>query len=429
VTRPQLLYLVHRVPFPPNRGDRIRSYHMLRYLAERYDVSLATLADEPVTSDMRRELDRLCVQVAIEPVGRSRWVRAAGSLALGRSATEGLFASPALRRTVRHWATERRFEASNAKCSSMVQYLECPVLTGVPAVIDLVDVDSQKWFDYAEKTTGLKRRLFQLEGRRLRRLECSLPNRAQAITLVSEAEADVYRSFCPNDRTVAVPNGVDLDCFRPHPEGPRPWQPLPAADRCDVVFVGALDYRANIDAVTWFAAEVWPLVRQRLPGLTLALVGRKPDPAVERLAALPGIRVFGTVPDVRPYIAAADFVVAPLRIARGIQNKVLEAMAMGKPVICSPAALEGLTAEAGSHLLVADQPAEWQCVISDLHADEDLATSLGLSARSFVERHHAWEATLAPLVELVSPSGESPTCPSDRSPITAAPHSFAVSAG
>ena len=397
MTRPQLLYLVHRVPFPPNRGDRIRSYHMLRYLAQRYDVSLATLADEPVTADMRCELDRLCVQVAIEPVGRARWVRAAGSLAMGRSATEGLFASPALRRTVRRWAAERQFDSALVFCSSMVQYLDCPELAAVTAVIDLVDVDSQKWLDYAGKANGLKRFLFQLEGRRLRALEQSFPARARAIALVSEAEAALYRSFCPNDCTVAVANGVELDYFRPHPEGPRPWQPLPAADRCDAVFVGALDYRANIDAVTWFAAEVWPLIRQRLPHLTLGLVGRQPDRAVLRLAALPGIRVFGSVPDVRPYVAAADFVIAPLRIARGIQNKVLEAMSMGKPVICSPAALEGLAAEPGRHLLVANQPTDWKSAVTALLADEDLAMSLGLSARKFVERHHAWDQTLMPL--------------------------------
>jgi sugar transferase (PEP-CTERM/EpsH1 system associated) len=398
--------LVHRVPFPPNRGDRIRSYHFLRFLSERCDVSLATLADEPVPSATRRELDRLCVQVAIEPVGRSRWLRAAASLARGRSATEGLFASPTLRRTVRRWATERRFDAALVFCSSMVQYLDGPELANVPAVIDLVDVDSQKWFDYAGKTSGLKRRLFELEGRRLRRLECSLPARAQAIMLVSEAEADLYRSFCPNDRTVAIPNGVDLDYFRPQSAGPSPWRSLSPEDRCHLVFVGALDYRANIDAVAWFAAEVWPLVRQRLPQLTLALVGRSPSPAVRRLADLPGIRVFADVPDVRPYVAAADLVIAPLRIARGIQNKVLEAMAMGKAVLTSPAALEGLTAQPGRHVVVADEPRRWAAAIDELLQDEELALSLGMSARRFAQRNHAWEATLAPLARLIFPAGD-----------------------
>jgi sugar transferase (PEP-CTERM/EpsH1 system associated) len=415
MTRPQLLFLVHRVPFPPNRGDRIRSYQFLRFLSERYDVSLATLADEPVPDSARLELDKHCVQVAIEPLGRSRWLRGAASLASGRSATEGLFASPALRNTVRRWAGERRFDAALVFCSSMVQYCDCPELDGVPTIVDLVDVDSQKWFDYAAKTRGLRRQLFQLEGRRLRGLECSLPARAQAIALVSEAEAQLYRSFCPNDRTVPILMGVDLDHFRPQNAGPSPWQSLSKEDRCQLVFVGALDYRANVDAVAWFAAEVWPLVRQRLPNLSLALVGRNPAPAVQRLANQPGIRVFANVPDVRPHIAAADLVIAPLRIARGIQNKVLEAMAMGKPVVTSPAALEGLAAEPGRHLLVADEPSQWTEVVAELLHDDELALSLGMSGRRFVERGHAWQSTLEPLVGLISHASGAPARPDQTS--------------
>jgi sugar transferase (PEP-CTERM/EpsH1 system associated) len=363
----------------------------------------------------------MCVQVAIEPVGRARWLRAAASMARGRSATEGLFASPALAGTVRRWARQRRFDATLAFCSSMVQYLDCPGLKGVPVTIDLVDVDSQKWIDYANKSGGLKRKLFQLEGRRLRRLEQSLPSRASAVTLVSEAEADIYRSICPNDITSAVPNGVDLDYFRPASKGPHPWQPLPAADCCNLVFVGALDYRANIDAVTWFAAEVWPLVRQRLPSVTLALVGRQPDAAVRRLADQPGIRVFADVPDVRPYVAAADLAIAPLRIARGIQNKVLEAMAMGKPVVCSQAALEGLSARAGQQVMVADDAAQWTRAIESLLGEEELGLMLGMSARRFVERNHAWEATLAPLAQLVGETTKVPVWSSDDAVATPEP--------
>ena len=403
MSRPKLLYLVHRVPFPPNRGDRIRSYHLLRRLAERCDVWLATLADEPVPAETRRELARRCADVAIEPVGQTRWLRAAASLATGRSATEGLFASPRLRHTVRRWAAEHTFDAALVFCSSMVQYLDCPGLAAVPAVIDLVDVDSQKWLDYADKSSGLKRWLFQLEGCRLRRLERSLPDCAAAITLVSQAEADLFRGVCPNDRTIALANGVDLDYFRPANTGPGTWQSLPAQDRSNLVFVGALDYRANVDAACWFVRHVWPLIRQRLPNLTLALVGRNPAAAVERLAAEPGIRVISNVPDVRPYLAAADLAIAPLRIARGIQNKVLEAMAMGKPVIASPAALEGLDAQPDRHLVVADQPEQWTSAIEALLHDEERAFSLGMSARRFVLRHHAWEATFAPLDGLLFP--------------------------
>jgi sugar transferase (PEP-CTERM/EpsH1 system associated) len=410
---------VHRVPFPPNRGDRIRSFHLLRRLAQRFDVSLATLADEPVPDETRRELDRLCARVAIEPVGSVRWLRAATSLATGHSATEGLFASPRLKHAVCRWAAERTFDAALVFCSSMVQYLDCPGLAAVPAVIDLVDVDSQKWFDYADKTSGLKRRLFQLEGRRLRRLECTLPGRAAAITLVSEAEANLFRGFCPNGRMLAVPNGVDLDYFRPHNTGPGGWQSL-AHDRANLVFVGALDYRANVDAACWFAAHVWPLLRQRLPHVSLALVGRNPAAAVQRLATQPGIRVFASVPDVRPYAAAADVVIAPLRIARGIQNKVLEAMAMGKPVVCSPAALEGIAAVPDKHLVLADEPGQWSEAIADLLHDEERAFSLGMAARRFVQRHHAWDTTLAPLDELLFAASQPTASPQDSFAATAA---------
>src|SRR5262245_4186059 len=263
--RKQLLMLVHRVPYPPNRGDRIRSYHLLRHLASEYDVHLATLCDEPVSADTVEALESVCRRAAIAPVmGPARWVRAAWSLATGRTATEGLFRSSRLADVVRSWARQTQFDAALVFCSSMLQYLNCDELASVRAVVDLVDVDSQKWFDYAERAAGPKRWLFCLEGRRLRKLEQRALDRASAVTLVSEAEAELFRRVFPNDKTVAVPNGVDLDYFRPENDGPQPWKPLPTADRTNLVFVGALDYRANIDGITWFASEVWPLLRREM---------------------------------------------------------------------------------------------------------------------------------------------------------------------
>ena len=400
--RKQLLMLVHRVPYPPNRGDRIRSYHLLRHVAAEYDVHLATLCDEPVSADTVTALNGLCRRVEIAPVmGRSRWLRAAGSLASGKTATEGLFRSPRLAGVVKEWASQTQFDAALVFCSSMLPYLECPELRSVRAVVDLVDVDSQKWFDYAQRAWGPKRWLFRLEGQRLRQLERRAVERAAAVTLVSEAEAELFRGVCPNDKTVAVPNGVDLDYFRPTNDGSQPWTPLPTADRTNLVFVGALDYRANIDGITWFVSEVWPLIRREMPQLTLGLVGRKPAPAVQKLASTPGIRVFGTVPDVRPYVAAADLVIAPLRIARGIQNKVLEAMAMGKPVICSPGALEGIAAVPGRDLLVAESPGEWAAKTTRLLVDCARASALGTTARSFVEANYRWEANLEAVTGLL----------------------------
>ena len=391
--RPDVLYLVHRIPYPPNRGDRIRSFHILKHLAERYNVHLATLADEPVEAETLRSLNALCKQVAIEPLDSRRWLSALGSLSFfGCSATEGLFRSSALRRTIETWASDVRFDAAVVFCSSMFQYLDIPALQGIRSVIDLVDVDSQKFFDYARAAPFWKAWLYRLEGQRLRALESSIARRAQAISLVSEAEADIYRSACPNDKTLGVPNGVDLQYFRPE-------QGQPIENRC--VFVGALDYPPNIDAMVWFCREVWPRVRNDLPNATLSIVGRKPAPAVRALSSVGGVEVVGSVPDVRPYMAAATVAIAPLRIARGIQNKVLEAMAMGVPVIVSPGALEGLAVTPGKDVLLAEKADQWVNAITHVCGDRASAARLRVAGRQFVESEHNWSTCLAPLDEVL----------------------------
>jgi sugar transferase (PEP-CTERM/EpsH1 system associated) len=266
-------------------------------------------------------------------------------------------------------------------------------------VIDLVDVDSQKWFDYAAAHRGPRAWLYRAEGRRLRRLEQFLPAWAQAVTLVSEAEAVVYRRFCAPGAVHAVTNGVDLEYFEP---GPEPDEPV-------CVFVGALDYHPNIDGVRWFCREVWPEVVRRRSGATFALVGRRPAPAVLRLAGLPGVELVGQVPDVRPYVARAAVTVVPLRIARGVQNKVLESLALGKPTVASPQTLAGLRAEPGVHLLRASSPAEWVEAVLRLFDDRDLRRRLGSAGRRYVEEHHHWDRCLEPFTELLDlPAGPVP---------------------
>lgn len=390
--RPNVLFLVHRVPYPPNRGDRIRSFHMLKHLASLANVYLATLDDEPVQPETVAELRRYCQQVAIEPLGRGRWLGALSSLAAGGSATEGLFRSPALRRTVEAWAGNIQFDAVVVFCSSMAQYLKASDFSGVRTLVDLVDVDSQKFFDYAHAKSAWKAWVYRLEGRRLRNLESTISRSADAVTLVSEAEAKLFRRFCPNDSTFAVPNGVDLHYFQPQRE--------PAVqNRC--VFVGALDYPPNIDAMQWFCGQVFQKIRETLPNATLAIVGRNPTSAVRQLADLPGVEVIASVPDVRPYMAQASVAIAPLRIARGIQNKVLEAMAMALPVVVSPAALEGLEAEPGRHVLCAESADQWINEVTRLCRDRSLASELGQAGRSFVESTHSWSVCLSTLDEVL----------------------------
>lgn len=392
-----LLYLVHRLPFPPDKGDRIRAYHIIRHLSRRARLHLACLADEPVLPESLRALEQLCARVCVVPLGSSRWARALSSLARGRTVTAGAFYSPNLMRLLAEWASQTRFAGVLASSSAMVSYLRRHELAGIPAVVDLVDVDSQKWFDYAAASSGARATLYRTEGGRLRKLESSLPSWARAVTLVSDAETELFRSFCPSPDVHTVANGVDLEYFRQQ-------SPALAEDGC--VFVGALDYKPNVDAVTWFCKEVWPAVLRGHPNARLRLVGRQPVAEVLCLGDVTGVEVVGQVPDVRPHLSWAALAVAPLRIARGVQNKVLEALAMRKPVVASPQALAGLRERLDLPALTAATPAEWAEHIGRLLGDEPLRRQLGAAGRRYVEAYHSWEHCLEPLSELLGlPAG------------------------
>jgi sugar transferase (PEP-CTERM/EpsH1 system associated) len=357
-------------------------------------VHLACFADEPVAEGAVSELRRHCERLAVVPLGAARWLRAAGCWLAGRSASEGAFRSPAMHATLTDWARRTRYSAAMASSSAVAGYLRLPELRDVPAVVDMVDVDSQKWFDYAAACRGPRSWLYRTEGARVRRLESDLSHWARAVTLVSEAEVRLYRRSCQTGARAgtarALPNGVDVDYFRPERQAAVARPP-------SCVFIGALDYPPNVDAACWFTRHVWPHLRQRLPSSTFDVVGRRPVRAVRRLARIPGVNVVGRVPDVRPYLARATVALAPLRIARGVQNKVLEAMAMGKAVICSPQALAGLDAEPGVHVLTASAVHEWVDAVVRLCDDESLRRQLGSAARDYVADNHCWDQCLQPI--------------------------------
>lgn len=397
-TQRRVLYLVHRFPYPPDKGDRIRTYNIIRFLAARCRLSVAALADEPVAAEHAAALSAHCDELHVASLrSPGRWIRAGWSVLRGRTVSEGAFASPELSRTLRRWSSDRRFDAVLVSSSSMLAYLDVPGLCDVPAVADLIDVDSEKWRQYASSTRGPQRLLYGLEARRLRALEADLRPSVRAVTLVSPPEADLYRRISAATSVAdvhALTNGVDLDYFRPDDRSAGDVSPT-------LVFLGAMDYRPNIDAVCWFCREVWPNLRQSRPNAIFEIVGRRPADEVRRLAELPGVRVTGAVPDVRPHLARASAVVAPLRIARGIQNKVLEAMAAGRPVVASPQALEGLDVRHDEEVLAAESPSEWTTTLSDLLDGPELRQRLGTSARRYVERHHDWNVRLSPLADLL----------------------------
>jgi len=385
----RLLFIAHRVPFPPDKGERVRAFHEIRALADHFRVTLAALAQHADDLQAARGLDPWCERILVARAGGvAGLARGALSLATGGSVTEGYFRSRRLLRQLRDAARDEPFDVALAYSSSTLPYA-----LAVPArarVADLVDVDSAKWSAYGREMRWPKSWLYRREARGVRRLEARTVDTCDAVILVSQAEADALGA--PGENVLAVANGVDTAYFAPPDREPdRPTS---------LVFTGTMDYRPNIDGVCWFVREVWPGLKADRPEVTLTVVGRDPTPAVVRLAETPGVTVTGSVPDVRPYVAEAAAVVVPLRLARGIQNKVLEAMAMGRAVVASPAALEGLDAMVGTEVLEADGPDAWRDAVVHLLDDAALRRRLGAAGRACTEARYNWDSRMADLVGL-----------------------------
>lgn len=391
MTKPSVLFLTHRVPYPPNRGDRIRTFHFLRHLASQADVWLASFADEPVADSTWKMLRSICHRVAIVPIEkRLRWVRAGWSAVTGGSISAGAFRSPRFQEILTQWSQQATFSASLSSSSALAQYQQLPGWRDVPAFVDLIDVDSQKWQDYSAASSGWKKWVYGLEARRLRTVESNLATWARGIAVVSDAEAQIYRQFCDTPLIRAIPNGVDLDYFQPSHSNND-------ADTNGCVFVGVLDYKPNVDGICWFARDVWPTIVAQRPDQKLRIVGRSPAAPVRELSQIPGVEVVGTVPDVRPYLTQASVAVVPLQIARGVQNKVLEALAMAKPVVASPEPLVGLDVHDGLDVFRASSKEQWISAILRLFDDTELRREVGLAGQAYVTANHRWDQCLGSL--------------------------------
>ncbi|WP_293878122.1 MULTISPECIES: TIGR03087 family PEP-CTERM/XrtA system glycosyltransferase [unclassified Sphingomonas] len=380
----ELLFLAHRAPFPPDRGDRIRSYHVLRHLCRRARVHLVAFGEGAADVAVPPDLAARLASVTIVPRCKPQPVAALEALARGLPVSLTAFGSAAMRAAV------ARVRADAVYCFSgqMAQYLPA----GVPAVMDFVDVDSAKFAGFADSGTPPMRWMMRREARLLGAFERRVAADVAASVFVSEAEAALFRAGGATGRIVAVENGIDAAAFDPAAVAAH------GSNAPLVVFTGQMDYRPNIAAVTWFAASVLPHLRAAHPTLRFAIVGRAPTAAVQALAG-DGVIVTGAVADVRPWLAAADVCVAPLSLARGIQNKVLEAMAMARPVVASVAAAEGID-HAGT-LCVADTAADHAAQILTLLADPCAAAALAAAARARVLTRYDWDARLAPLDALL----------------------------
>jgi sugar transferase (PEP-CTERM/EpsH1 system associated) len=394
-----LLFLAHRIPYPPDKGDKIRSWHLLRHLAARYRVHLGCFVDD--ARDHRHEpvLRAMCASCHFAPLDpRLARLGSLRGLLTGDALTFTWFRDSGLTRWVNETHTAQPIAAQVVFSSSMAPFAESAEGFRGRRIVDFIDLDSDKWRQYADSAGQPMRWIYRRESRLLARAEIAIAARSSASLFVSEAEADLFRRRpgVAAEHVHALGNGVDLEYFDGQRAYPDPYPPGGPV----LVFTGMMDYRANVDAVRWFADAVLPEIRARHPDARFAIVGAKPDEKVRRLAERPGVIVTGRVEDVRPYVAHAAIAVAPLRIARGIQNKVLEAMAMARPVVASAEAFEGIDAEPGVDLAVADGRS-FADMVCRLLADPVEAAALGSRGRQRLTGRYTWERRLAPLDRIV----------------------------
>jgi sugar transferase (PEP-CTERM/EpsH1 system associated) len=356
-------------------------------------VHLACFSDEAVDERHIAALREFCEDVFCLPLGRMRKIaRGLGGLAGGRSISEAAFADRRMKTWIGHTLERSDIEGIFTFCSAMAPYLPGHLARGTTA-IDMVDVDSEKWRAYSRSAREPFRTLYRIEQQRVLELEKRAAAMFDHVFFVSQNEAEAFLELDPGawGKVRVLENGVDLDRFDPS----RPYENPFEAGRLPIVFTGAMDYRANIDAVAWFASDAFPEIRRDHRAAEFWIVGGNPASSVRKLQRNPGVFATGVVPDVRPYLAHASCVVAPMRIARGVQNKVLEAMAMAKPVVVTQAALEGLRARPGCELLLAKDAGEFVARVTQVLAE--YPQQMGAAARAFVEREHRWAQKLCAL--------------------------------
>ena len=433
--RQRVLFLTHRVPYPPDRGDRIRAFHILQFLAARYDVSLAAVSDEPVTSDQMQVIESFTQRVAIQKIN-AKWGKLRGlvSLALGGAVSPAYFYRPALAKTIAAWHREEPFDAIVTFCTGMVSYARAITQEHRPEravpiahdnqefsgaktpqtamrsaarsrnvtpihIIDLVDVDSAKWAQYAKHSKFPMNLIYAAEAKRLRAIEAGEHDHFDAIGVVSEAEANIYRNeVCQHPGLTVLRHAVDTQFH----------QPMADANSKTIVFIGVRNYKPNVEGIIWFVRNVMPLLREQVPDVKLQIIGRHPSPHVTSLSSEANVEVIGSVPDVRDYLRAAVASIAPLQIARGVQTKVLEAMASGRVAVCSKGAAEGIHGNGGEHLLICDSPSQWAATLTNVITQPALRSRIASQARQRIEDQYRWEKCYEPLEKLINRQDDPP---------------------
>ena len=405
-----ILFLCHRIPFPPNKGDKIRSFQEIKYLGREHNLYLAFLVDDERDLQYLEELKQYCSGFDYDVIN-PRWQRlkALSFLSTGKPLSIPYFYSEKLQRAINRRLKGAGIDAIVCFSSPMAEYVFrndeylAGSWNGTRLIMDFVDVDSDKWRMYAGLSRFPYSAVYRREWRRLQEYEEKVGKAFDWSIFVSEKEVELFRAFCPGGNAVAVANGVDAEYFGKQ-DGFKPLEKQGPT----ILFTGAMDYFPNEDAVVYFAAEILPLVKQELPDVRFHIVGGKPGKRVKALAERDSqIVVTGYVPDVRPYLVNADVFVAPFRIGRGVQNKVLEALAAGVPVIARPEAVQGICTYNGC-IRVEQEPAHFARATVESILNLQVSQLQAAKGKSFVAEHYAWEQNLIDFERLLTNSTRIP---------------------
>ena len=395
----KVLYIAPCIPYPPNKGEKIRAFYQIRLLSREHTIHLACLANEKKEPRNLKKLQKHCV--SIDAVYRNKivaWLLAAAALLAGKPFSVASFYSSRLKRMIAQKLSSERFDRILVFSSAMADYVRD--VSSIPKILDFVDLDSETWRLYVDHHSFPFSWIYRLEAGRLARYEETIAKEFDHLIFVTEKEASLFRQRVNNRPASVIPNGVDLDYFAPTPDLPS-GAPV-------IVFVGTMDYFPNIDAVRYFCRHIFPSIKEVLPAAHFYIVGRNPTEPVKKLGREPQVTVTGSVPDVRPYLAQAGVAVAPFRIARGIQNKNLEAMAMGVPVVGTSTAFEGMAATELDGVRITDVPERFAQEVVALLNDPERRRECSLRARRYVQRYHKWEDQGARLACLLRTIAETP---------------------
>ena len=387
-----VLFLAHRLPFPPDKGDKIRSFHLFEHLCDRYRVHLGTFVDDPNDEQYVDHVESMCTSAKILRLRPTMAkIRSLTALLTGDALSIPYYFDRRMAEWVNDVTAQEQIGSAVVYSSPMGQYVNSSRFAQLRRVMDFVDVDSDKWAQYASGKRWPMSWVYKREARTLLNFEKEVAGRFDASMFVTQNEVDLFATLAPDvsGKLHAIGNGVAVDYFDPATELASPYS---GAVR-PLVFTGMMDYWANVDAVAWFATEVFPTIRSAIADAEFWIVGASPTPEVTALADQSGVHVTGRVPDVRPYLRHAALGVAPLRIARGIQNKVLEALAMGLPVLATEHAASGLEASQSVPLFVEDEPARLASRAIEF-LNEDSREHVSDAARRYVIEHYGWAERL-----------------------------------